>query len=123
MDQRLSKQLLESAYDREKDATVKARILLVLRVLVDGVWEAEAARELHMTRSWASKWVKRFEAESLEGLKTRKRSGRPPKSSSLVEGGLRPGASVDEACDFVRNLIWGLLVLWWLLRYKGPRPW
>ena len=34
--------------------------------------------ELHRSRAWAYKWLKRFEKEGLEGLKDRPRSGRPP---------------------------------------------
>jgi transposase len=34
--------------------------------------------ELHRSRAWAYKWLKRFDNEGLEGLKDRPRSGRPP---------------------------------------------
>jgi transposase len=30
--------------------------------------------------SWASKWIRRFEEEGIEGLRTRERSGRPPEA-------------------------------------------
>ena len=33
--------------------------------------------ELHRSRAWAYKWLKRFDKEGLEGLKDRPRSGRP----------------------------------------------
>jgi len=79
MARRLSRQVLEAAYNREKDGEVRARILLVLRVDVDGVKPAQAVRELHRAKSWATKWLRRFQEEGLEGLKTRRRSGRPPK--------------------------------------------
>jgi hypothetical protein len=42
-----SRQVLESAYDQENDGEVKARILLVMRVKVDGVRPAHAVKELH----------------------------------------------------------------------------
>jgi putative transposase len=35
-------------------------------------------KELHRSRAWAYKWLKRFDNEGLEGLKDRPRSGRPP---------------------------------------------
>jgi len=84
MPRHASKQVLESAYDQEKDGEVKARILLVVRVEVDGVRPAHAVRELHRTRPWATKWLRRFQEEDLDGLKTRKRTGRPPKIPSRV---------------------------------------
>lgn len=84
MERHVSRQVLEGACNREKDGEVKARILLLLRVKVDRVRSAQAARELHMTRAWASKWVRRFQEEGLDGLKTRKRSGRPPKIPARI---------------------------------------
>jgi len=79
MGRHASRQVLESAYNQEKDGEVRARVLLVLRVKVDGVRPAHAVRELHRTRPWATKWLRRFQEEGLDGLETRKRSGRPPK--------------------------------------------
>jgi len=72
----LSRELLEQAYKQEKDPDVKERLLLVLRVKYDGVSAAQAARELHRTKPWASKLLKKFELQGLEGLKTAPRSGR-----------------------------------------------
>ncbi len=34
--------------------------------------------ELHRSRAWAYKWLKRFDKEGLEVLKDKPRSGRPP---------------------------------------------
>ncbi len=72
-------QELEEAYHMEEDGDVKERLLLVMRVKSDCIMASEASRELHRTKGWASKWLNRFEEEGLEGLKTRERSGRPPK--------------------------------------------
>src|SRR5712691_8099385 len=69
---------LERACGEEKDADVRLRMLLVLKVKYDGVGQNQAARELRALSSWAVKWVKRFEEEGIEGLRTRQRSGRPP---------------------------------------------
>jgi transposase len=79
-----SRQVLESAYKGEKDGDVRERLLLVLRVEVDGVRAARAVRELHRTRAWATKWLRRFQEEELDGLRTRRRSGRPPKIPPLI---------------------------------------
>jgi transposase len=102
--------LLESAYNGEKDGEVRSRILLMLRVKVDHVRPAHAVRELHRTRAWATKWIGRFETEGLEGLKTRKRTGRPPKmpqaTMARVERtvtGNRSGWTVREVRELIRE--------------------
>jgi transposase len=74
----IPREALERACSEEKDADARLRMLLVLKVKYDGLGQNQAARELHALSSWAVKWVRRFEEEGLEGLKTRERSGRPP---------------------------------------------
>ena len=70
---------LDAAYRRESDANVRERILLVRRVRVDRKEAASVAEvELHRTRAWGYKWLKRFNEEGLDGLQSRPRSGRPP---------------------------------------------
>lgn len=75
----LSRQAVEEAYKDEKDPQTKLRMLLVLNSKYDGESQNQAARELRSTSSWASKWIGRFAEQGLEGLKTKQRSGRPPK--------------------------------------------
>ena len=72
----IPREVLEKASDVEKDAGTRLRMLLVLKVKYDGIGQNQAARELNCLSSWASKWVRRFEEEGIEGLKTRIRSGR-----------------------------------------------
>jgi transposase len=105
-----SRQVLESAYNQEKDGEVKARTLLVLRVKVDGVRPAHAVKELHRTRPWATKWLRRFQEEGLDGLETKKRSGRPPKIPPRVLMRIRrkltthpDGWRVHEVREVIRN--------------------
>ncbi len=74
----ISREALEIACSRENDADVKLRMLLVLKVKYDGVGQNRAATELRALSSWAVKWVRRFEEEGIDGLRTRQRSGRPP---------------------------------------------
>jgi len=80
----ISKSELKELYRREEDARVKERLLLILRVEMDGVTPASAARELHRSRPWASYWLERFLKEGLNGLRDRPRSGRPSKLRSEV---------------------------------------
>jgi transposase len=73
---RISK--LDVAYNREKDADVKERILLIRCIVEDKKHIEEIAKELHRCRAWAYKWYKRYNEDGLEGLKDKERSGRPP---------------------------------------------
>jgi transposase len=75
----VSRQILERAYRKEEDADTRVRILLSLRVRFQKIIPAEASREVHRSRAWATKWLRRFDEDGLDGLRTRERSGRPPK--------------------------------------------
>ena len=52
-------------------------MLLVLNVVYNNIIPAQAARDLHRSRTWASDWLKRYSEEGLEGLRNRTKSGRP----------------------------------------------
>ena len=69
---------LDKAYNYERDADVKERILLVRRVISDKQHIETVAQDLHKSRAWAYKWFKRYTDKGLEGLKDKPRSGRPP---------------------------------------------
>ena len=69
---------LDRVHRNERDARVKERILLIMRVSPDKQHIESVARELHRARSWAYKWCKRYSDEGLEGLRDRQRSGKPP---------------------------------------------
>ena len=75
--------ILDDAYRHELSASVKERILLVRRVISDGkeVAYVSGEEELHRSKAWAYKWLKRFDNEGLNGLKDRYRRGRPPEVS------------------------------------------
>ena len=71
--------ILNNAYKKEKDSNVKERILLVRRVKIDKQEAASVAEnELNRSRWWAYKWLHRFDKDGLDGLKDKKRTGRPP---------------------------------------------
>ncbi len=73
---------LIQAYRIENDAGVRERILLIRRVRMDKKEAASVAEdELHRSRWWAYKWLKRFDNIGLEGLNNKHRSGRPPEVS------------------------------------------
>lgn len=75
----VARETLKKAYRKEKEADVSRRMLLVLKVRCDGMKQSQAAEELRRDKSWATIWLRRFDDEGLEGLRTRPRSGRPAK--------------------------------------------
>jgi transposase len=79
MIRRLPRETLEKVYREEKDADVSRRMLMVLKVRYDGMKNSHAAEELRRDKSWATIWLRRFDEEGIEGLRTKPRSGRPTK--------------------------------------------
>ena len=74
-----SRKQLDYAYEKEIDARIKERIVLVRRVRIDKNEAASIAEnELNRSRWWAYKWLHRFDKDGLDGLKDKERSGRPP---------------------------------------------
>jgi putative transposase len=74
-----SDKILNDAYRHESDADVRERILLVRRVRAEAKNVSYVAKnELHRSRAWAYKWLKRYDIDGLNGLKDRPRNGRPP---------------------------------------------
>lgn len=75
-----SDKILNDAYRHESDADIRERILLVRRVKAEGKNVTDVAKnELHRSRAWAYKWLKRYDIDDgLKGLKDRPRNGRPP---------------------------------------------
>jgi putative transposase len=65
------------AYRKERNASVKERLLLIIRISTDKQHIELVASELHKSRAWAYKWYKRYNEEGLEGLRDKPRSGRP----------------------------------------------
>lgn len=59
-------------------------LLLVLNVVYQGNVSAQVARDLHRSKDWASDWLKRYDQEGIEGLKTRQKSGRPSELSEEI---------------------------------------
>ena len=62
---------------QETDGRVACRLLGVANAL-DGISREQAARQAGMDRQTLRDWVIRFNAEGVEGLRDRPKSGRPP---------------------------------------------
>jgi transposase len=80
----LTRESFEKIYRHEQDVKTKERMLLVINVIYRGKISAQVARDLHRSKSWACGWLKRYDKEGIEGLKTRHKSGRPPELSEEV---------------------------------------
>lgn len=76
--QSITAQELEAAARREPQARVRVRIL-AMRLVVLGRSASQAARDLGQTPSRVCKWIHRFNAEGLDGLRDRKRAARRPR--------------------------------------------
>src|SRR5213082_1298606 len=61
---------------RERDGRVSARLLALANAL-DGMSRDQAARAAGMDRQTLRDWVRRYNAEGVEGLRDRPRPGRP----------------------------------------------
>ena len=81
----LVKTSFERIYRDELDAKTKERMLLVLNVVYRGMVSAHVARDLHRSKAWAWEWLKRYDKEGINGLKTRPKSGRPSKLSEEID--------------------------------------
>lgn len=110
MAKQISRETLEKACNEEKEADVSRRMLLVLKVRFDSVKRSRAAKELSRDKSWATIWLRRFDEEGLDGLKTRPRSGRPPKVSQEALARVRRnvarwegGCRIEEVRDMIRR--------------------
>ncbi len=89
----LSAEELRGAGRRTKDSD-QARRLLALALVLDGASRMAAARAAGMDRQTLRDWVHRYNAEGVEGLCDRARSGRPPR---LSEARLAELAGLVEA--------------------------
>ena len=65
---------LEDLYKGELDAIVKGGMLFVLKIECDDIIPAQAASEIHRSRSGASKLWRGYIQEGLSGLNDKPRS-------------------------------------------------
>jgi putative transposase len=73
----VSKRELAELYKRESNLKMKERLLLTLRVEVDGEVPAHVVQELHRSKPWGSYWLDRYnKEEGIEGLKDKPKCGR-----------------------------------------------
>ena len=85
----LPKSKLVNLYKKENDSKVKERLLLIIKVREDNEIPFHVVKELHRSNPWASDWLKRYDKEGIEGLKTRQKSGRPTEISEEIRYQIR----------------------------------
>jgi len=64
----MNEQQLIQAYIHEKDVRVKERLFLIKQVLLDKKIASHVAKSLGQVRSWAYKWIERFNELGINGL-------------------------------------------------------
>ncbi len=67
---------LIQAYKNKKNVKIKDRMFLVKCVTVDKQIPSHVAEQICKVRSWAYKWLERYEQEEIDGLKHKSQSGR-----------------------------------------------
>lgn len=85
----MSRNRLTELYKRESNTKVKERLLLVIRVIVDGELPAHVVKEIHRSKPWGSYWLERYDKEGIKGLRDKPRSGRIPQISLSISTRIR----------------------------------
>ena len=99
---------LEKAYRKEKDSRVVPRMLAVHMVRVRKMSTGETAANLMRSERWVHRWLERFDAGSLDGLRDLPRTGRPPKISRytmarIIEQSVQPKCTPRERQKTIRE--------------------
>lgn len=103
---RLSSEELDKAARAETDGRVRTRILAI-RYMRQGHSAREAAGIFPISDTQLGMWVRRYDAEGLEGLRDRPRPGRPPILDPIKEEAfkalVRSGPSPSEGLAAYRG--------------------
>lgn len=103
---RLSSDELDRAARAERDGRVRTRVLAV-RYMRQGHSAREAASVFPIADRQLGMWVRRYDAEGLEGLRDRPRPGRPPildpKKEEAFRERVRTGPSESEGLAAYRG--------------------
>lgn len=71
---------LEELYRQTKEADVRSRCQMIL-LCNEGLSPPKIAAKVRFHRRTVTRYIQRYEAEGIDGLLTRPRSGRPPKAT------------------------------------------
>ncbi len=78
---------LEELYRSTNEADVRSRCQMVL-LSNEGLSPPQIAQRVRFSRRTVTRIIQRYEAEGLEGLMTKPRSGRPPKATAAYKAQL-----------------------------------
>jgi transposase len=85
---------LEALYRQTKEADVRSRCQMIW-LSHEGLSPPQIAAQVRVHRRTVTRYIQRYEAEGLDGLRTRPRSGRPPKATRAYTARLLQ--AVEEA--------------------------
>lgn len=74
--------VLEALYRQTKEADVRSRCQMIL-LSHEGLSPPQIAAQVRVHRRTVTRYIQRYEAEGIDGLQTRARSGRPPKATAV----------------------------------------
>jgi putative transposase len=81
----LAKSKLVNLYKKENDSKGrKGLLVLIIKVCEDKQIPFHVVKEMHTSNPWASDWLKRYDKEVIEGLRTRQKSGKPSEISEEI---------------------------------------
>lgn len=75
---------LEDLYRQTKEANVRSRCQMIL-LSNDGLSPPQIAQQVRFSRRTVTRIIQRYEAEGLQALMTKPRSGRPPKATAAYK--------------------------------------
>lgn len=99
---------LEKAYRKEKDSRVVPRMLAVHMIRMREMSIGETAANLMRSERWVHKWLERFDAGGLDGLRDLPKTGRPPNipreiMARIIERSVRPKCTPRELQKAIRE--------------------
>src|ERR1700690_3663607 len=79
-----------------------------MRLLANGLWPAEVARRVGVTRQSVLRWIELHEQGGLEALKRPKRFGRPPKLNEAPHAELIQALKAGAVAASFASELWTL---------------
>lgn len=109
----ISYKQVKEAYDKEKDGRIKQRLLIILKAFkIKSSYKIADLTDTSHTK--VQRWIKRFNKYGFEGLKDKKRYGRPAQLTEQQKkrlenvldnpGEFRPGFKTNEIVERIKRV-------------------
>ena len=114
---------------RRDFTALEQRRLEAARLFKQGVWPAEVARRLGVSRQSVHRWQQRLAQEGRRGLRKAGRAGRPPKLTTTDLRTLTRALTAGPEAQGYATGLWTLkrvaqlIETQWRIRYSQPRVW